>query len=208
MNAFERFHPPDQELWHQLTSTPRRGPEAECPDELTLASYVDGQMAPVDVELLESHLCQCDHCLQAIAEVRQQLATGSEALTFVPRGTVDAAKALVSAPERVRTRTWAMAVRWTGAAAACVLISLAGWHAGTATTASASLTARGSGQDVARPDDDTNMWSELTLGVLDDAEAISGSIPGSIMDFSTVELDGLPAADRPDDQSMDKGATS
>jgi len=44
-----------------------------CPDELTLASYLDGMMPAEERVRLEEHLAGCRKCAKSVAELREIL---------------------------------------------------------------------------------------------------------------------------------------
>lgn len=167
-------------LWNDSSSQAAGGGAADCLSEIDLAAWVEGQNGHDDArrELIEAHLAACPACLAAMLEVRQSLASQADSFTFVASEIVAAAKSLVlpSVPEmyvaeNVRFARWIGIARWSGAAAASVLIGVLGWQAGQATSASDD------GPDtlgvtetmMAVADEQELPVSELSLGALDDA---------------------------------------
>ena len=100
-------YPQERELWRRFAGL--RGPAGPCPDENDLAAYVDGAASMALAERIERHMARCGACLAAVRETR--------AVLVAPK------------PRRI----WFAAVRWATAAAAAVLIAVAGFSAGSAT---------------------------------------------------------------------------
>lgn len=46
-----------------------------CPDEMAVASYLDGRMSPEQEQAMALHLSRCPSCAQAVAELRGLLAS-------------------------------------------------------------------------------------------------------------------------------------
>ncbi|MHC5022688.1 MAG: anti-sigma factor family protein [Planctomycetota bacterium] len=118
------------------TSIPARA--VDCPDALTLASYLDGRAGPAERQSVESHLAACPECLLAVREARS-IAGADPSSIEVPPGVLAAARALVdhdaaSAGDAMRRRLvfpdWRAAARWSVAAAAMLIICLLGYQAG------------------------------------------------------------------------------
>lgn len=66
------------------TSDMRQGaaPDAceRCPDEIEIASYLDGMMDSAQLERMRAHLALCGKCAKTVEELRELLAAaGSEA---------------------------------------------------------------------------------------------------------------------------------
>ncbi|WP_243310519.1 anti-sigma factor family protein [Fundidesulfovibrio agrisoli] len=69
-----------------------------CPDELALASYLDGMMPAEDRARLEEHLSGCRRCSRAVAELREilgHLEADAEAHADEARQAAERAKKLV-----------------------------------------------------------------------------------------------------------------
>lgn len=56
----------------------RDGSGSDCPDELTLSSYLEGRLEQAEAERLEAHMSQCPTCAQAVRELRELLSDASE----------------------------------------------------------------------------------------------------------------------------------
>lgn len=131
-------NPQDQQLWRRFSRP--RGPAGPCPDENDLAAYLDGQASAAVAARIERHMARCGDCLAAVREIRAVLV-----------------------PPKAR-RVWFAVARWSAAAAAAVLIALAGFFAGSATYRSrhrtdAALVAEMSFETV-RPQDETVLSAE------------------------------------------------
>ena len=105
-----------QILKSQLNSEQRS--TFRCPEENTLASYVDGQLSGNARTAFERHAADCQPCLAAIAFLSRSAEWDSQE---VPPYLVARARALVTQkPAGVWRWRWAMAT----AAAACLLLAL------------------------------------------------------------------------------------
>ena len=98
------------------TDVAERGPA--CPDEHSIAAYVDGTLGTDDREPLELHLADCSYCLAQVGLLsREHAVSATEA---VPEPTIARARALAKPPARRRVFP---APQW--AAAAAVVLALA-----------------------------------------------------------------------------------
>jgi len=70
---------------------------ASCPDELTLASYLDAKLSGEDKARMDAHLARCGKCARAVAELRDILAQvgGDEMDSEEARSVAERAKKLV-----------------------------------------------------------------------------------------------------------------
>ena len=103
------------------TDTGERGPT--CPDEHSIAAYVDGMLGTDDREPLELHLADCSHCLALVGLLSRE--HGVAATETVPDQTVAKVRALAQPSFRrrpFRTPAWAAAA--VVVLAVAVLISL------------------------------------------------------------------------------------
>ena len=103
------------------TDAGERGPT--CPDEHSIAAYVDGMLGTDDREPLELHLADCSHCLALVGLLSRE--HGVAATEAVPDQTVAQARALAKPNFRrqpFRTPAWAAAA--VVVLAVAVLISL------------------------------------------------------------------------------------
>ena len=75
MNGYEPQDDADRLLWRRF-ARPARAAGAGCPDELSLAAWLDGQAPPGQAEQIEAHLAGCPACLEAVIELRATLAAG------------------------------------------------------------------------------------------------------------------------------------
>jgi hypothetical protein len=97
------------------TDTPERGPA--CPDEHSIAAYVDGTLETSARESLESHLADCSSCLELVG-----LLCGAQEAT-----TVDALPepALARALARIPSRRWGFPTpRWASAATVVLAVGI------------------------------------------------------------------------------------
>lgn len=89
-----------------------------CPDEHSIAAYVDGTLETNAREPLELHLADCSHCLALVGLLsREHVVTAAEA---VPEPTIARARALAQPRSRRRV---SLAPQW--AAAAVVVLAMA-----------------------------------------------------------------------------------
>lgn len=153
MTGPQENNPSDEQLWGRVAQGPPQGPTA-CPSLLELAAFIDGRASEAERQALESHLADCPDCLAAVAEIRS---VQTDAGALVPAALLESAKGLVT--ERKRTRgSWALADwrlvgRWSAAAAASIVIGLAGYHTGVKTL-------------MIRQDWRGQLASEMSFGVL------------------------------------------
>jgi len=112
-------------LWRRFAAA--EVPHGPCPDELTLASYLDGRLEARHVEAVEAHLAGCAACRSAAAELRGMLA--EPALVMPPAELLTRAAGLV-APSRAAAGFWRRAARWSAVAAAVVVVAWGGFAAG------------------------------------------------------------------------------
>ena len=99
----------DRQLWRRFSRQRGPGGAGPCPDESDLAAWLDGKASAMLAERVERHMARCGDCLAAVRDLRAILA-----------------------PSKAR-RVWLGVVRWSAAAAAAVLIAVAGFFAGSAT---------------------------------------------------------------------------
>lgn len=95
-----------------------------------LALYALGLLGAEERQAIEKHLQECPHCLQELARLRQAAST----LALSVRGTEPPARsrerlmaAIAKEPHRtqvrsIRQRPWLIALKWTAAAAAVVIV--------------------------------------------------------------------------------------
>jgi len=174
--------PPDRadcERWRRFNELSNGAASISCPTDIEFAAWIDNRIDDATRrEMIESHLASCPVCMQAVLEVRQSLASQADSLVFVAPEILAAAKALVSPTEidvhvvrHVRLSRSMGIARWSGAAAASVLIGIIGWQAGEATNVPGeSIVAGAVANADANLDDDGLPVSELSLGALDDIE--------------------------------------
>ena len=94
------------------------GPDPACPDEHSVAAYVDGTLTNDDRESLELHLADCSHCLALVGLLsRERSVAASEP---VPEPAIARARTLAQAGAR---RGRPFAPQW--AAAAVVVLAAA-----------------------------------------------------------------------------------
>ncbi len=55
-----------------------------CPDEQTLTSFADGELAPGEADDVGRHVARCPACAEFLQEQRQLDALGRMALTLIP----------------------------------------------------------------------------------------------------------------------------
>lgn len=115
-NAAETRMTPDELsslLRASRTDAPERDPA--CPDEHSIAAYVDGTLESATRERLELHLADCSHCLALVGLLsRAQEAPAAEA---PPEPVITRARSLA----RTRSRRWGFPAPQWAAAAAVVL---------------------------------------------------------------------------------------
>ncbi len=156
MTGPQENNPSDEQLWGRVAQGPPQGPTA-CPSLLELAAFIDGRASEAERQALESHLADCPACLEAVAEIRSVQADAGDSSALVPATLLESAKGLVA--ERMRTRrSWALADwrlvgRWSAAAAASIVMGLAGYHTGVKTL-------------MIRQDWTGQLASEMSFGVL------------------------------------------
>ncbi len=105
MNLPDDNHAQDRALWRQAReglAAPQAGAPAPaeggtCPDELTLAAYVDGRLGEPDVAPIEAHLSRCHLCAEAVGAARE---VASAAPVEVAESVLARAQALVADPCR------------------------------------------------------------------------------------------------------------
>ena len=115
----------EHELARWLLERLPRPTDGECLDELALASYLDGLADAREVERVDSHLASCPRCRRSLLDAR-----GLRGEPAAPEGLLGArARRLVPAWPRSR---WQRGAGWVAAAAAAVVIGLAGLQAGSA----------------------------------------------------------------------------
>ncbi len=156
MSEHERQDEADSRLWQRLAAS-AGSPSGPCPDATDLASYLDGRSSDETAERIEGHLASCEQCLAAVRELRSLLSPGP---VLPPATLIERAKSLVPADAaRDARRTagrrdvaWRRMSRWAAAAAAAVLISVAGFRTGLA-----------AGRDPAR--EEMALVRELTFGL-------------------------------------------
>ncbi len=149
-------NPSDEQLWGRVAQGPPQGPTA-CPSLLELAAFIDGRASEAERQALESHLADCPACLEAVAEIRSVQTDAGDSSALVPAALLESAKGLVTERKRTR-RSWALADwrlvgRWSAAAAASIVMGLAGYHAGVKTL-------------MIRQDWTGQLASEMSFGVL------------------------------------------
>ena len=134
----EQHSQSDQQLW-QRAAGPQCALSVACPDQLELASYLDGQLSDPQFELFESHLADCSECRQAVADARLIAAEAAVSTLPVPQGVIRSAQALVRQTVQPATSlNWRM-TRWPVAAAASIAICVWGYRAGMAYTVSTEI---------------------------------------------------------------------
>jgi len=119
----------DEHLWRRFRAaadaTP--GPQGPCLDELTLASYLDGQIGAGEIEAVELHLAHCASCRAAVAELRGLLEAPA---TVMPPADFAARAAHIVARTQGRPGLWRRAARWSAVAAAVLIVAWGGYTAG------------------------------------------------------------------------------
>ncbi|MHC4446937.1 MAG: anti-sigma factor family protein [Planctomycetota bacterium] len=136
MTEPQENNPSDEQLWGRVAHGPPDSPTA-CPSPLELAAFIDGRASEAQRQALESHLADCPACLEAVAEIRSVQTEAGDSSVLVPATLLESAKGLVT--ERKRTRRslvladWRLIGRWSAAAAASIVMGLAGYHAGVKT---------------------------------------------------------------------------
>jgi hypothetical protein len=60
-----------------VTTTP-------CPDEQTIAAYVDGRLVDEELRALSAHLVECDRCYETVATTVRFLSAGGRTKNFAP----------------------------------------------------------------------------------------------------------------------------
>lgn len=58
---------------HNQTNDALPRAEDRCPDDMTVASYLDGRATPEESAVLERHLARCARCAKAVRELRDIL---------------------------------------------------------------------------------------------------------------------------------------
>lgn len=158
----EQHSQADQQLWQRAAGS-GRALSAACPDQLELASYLDGQLSDPQIESFEAHLADCRECRQAVADARLIAAEAAVSTSAAPQRVIRSAQALM--PQQVRPSTslnWRM-TRWPVAVAASIAICVWGYRAGMASTASTDIL----------PD---RLASEMSFGVFDSSDEDSDEI--------------------------------
>ncbi len=158
----EQHSQADKRMWQRAVG-PERALSVACPDQLALASYLDGQLSNPEFESLEAHLADCRECRQAVADARLIAAEAARWTSAAPQRVIKSAQALVRQQVRPSASlNWRVA-RWPVAAAASIAICVWGYRAGMASTASTDIL----------PD---TLAAEMTFGVFDPSEEDSDEI--------------------------------
>lgn len=164
MNNPDKIDPADIALWRQAGShaPPRDG--GGCPDELTLAAWLDGRTDEAALADIDRHLTACPRCLHMVAELRQLL-NGEPVLAPAP--VLHRAMAVVPARGGLIGRL----ARWSAAAAAIMLVSSLGFYTGGATHLAGTPADIQPGRAVAEVQPDV-VVREATAGLVDADEQI------------------------------------
>ena len=158
----EQHSQADQQLWQRAAGS-GGALSVACPDQLELASYLDGQLSGPQFELFEAHLADCRECRQAVADARLIAVEAADSTSAVPQRVIRSAQALVREPVQPSTsRNWRMA-RWPVAAAASIAICVWGYRAGMASTAPTDILPE-------------RLAAEMSFGVFDSSDDDSGEI--------------------------------
>ncbi len=158
----EQHSQADRRLW-QRAAGPQRALSVVCPDQLELASYLDGQLSDPQFELFESHLADCSECRQAVTDARLIAAEAAVSTSAAPQRAIRSAQALVRQPVQPTTsRNWRM-TRWPVAAAASIAICVWGYRAGMAYTAPTDILPE-------------RLAAEMSFGVFDPSDEDSDEI--------------------------------
>lgn len=88
----------------------------QCPDEHDLAAYVDQQLIGAERERVESHLANCDACLQQVGFLIKQSKTVAGA---APASLVHSAEQLKAAAHEDASFSW----KWVSVAAAIAIVA-------------------------------------------------------------------------------------
>jgi anti-sigma factor RsiW len=114
----------DEDLERLLSSKGQPGKRRawRCPDEVTLAAFVDGRLPERARSRVEGHVADCETCLQHVAAaLRAREIPPPE----VPAGLLARARELAESPARAPlVSTW----RWVTVSAAAVLVLVAAIH--------------------------------------------------------------------------------
>ena len=138
MNTSDARNPNDKELWRLYAQAPP-APSAGCPSAADLAAYVDGRISKKRRRAIESHLAECDSCLEAICETSELRTEHVQAMIPAPPQVIEAAKALVSESSRPAVKShqtgwriadWLAMGRIGAAAAASLAICILGYLTG------------------------------------------------------------------------------
>jgi hypothetical protein len=123
-------HDAEASLWRRV----ERPAPGECPDLDLLAAFIDGRLTDVEREAVESHVAACAVCVDAVRD--GAVIAAEPGLTMVSPGVIERAAALVAAP--ASKGRFALALRWSLAAAASIAVSAAGYVAGQRSSAAAN----------------------------------------------------------------------
>ncbi len=158
----EQHSQADKRMWQHAAGT-GRALSLACPDQLELASYLDGQLSDPQVESIEAHLADCRECREAVADARLIAAEAAVSTSVVPQRVIRSAQALVRQQVQPSTSlNWRVA-RWPVAVAASIAICVWGYRAGMASTTSTDILPE-------------RLASEMSFGVFDPSDENSDEV--------------------------------
>ena len=134
----EQHSQADQQLWQRAAGS-GCALSVACPDQLELASYLDGQLSDPQIESFEAHLADCRECRQAVADARLIAAQAAVSTSAAPQRVIESAQALVRQRVQPSARLNWRITRWSVAVAASIAICVWGYRAGMAYTASTDI---------------------------------------------------------------------